>query len=46
MFAKPESIPAMVMVIDEFQHKSVTATDAQIPLTACAIQLMTEIEWL
>lgn len=44
-FIKPENLPEAVLIIDEYQSKSVFVPDTQIPLTACAIRLMVECEW-
>ena len=43
-FIMPESIPAAILTIAEWQYKAAFSVDGVVPLTACAIELMSECE--
>jgi len=44
-YANPNSIPAAVMIIGEWSHKTVMAPDKEIPVVCCLTELMTNVEW-
>jgi DNA polymerase III delta prime subunit len=44
-FVKPDSIPAAVLTIAEWGYKAAFSVDGVIPLTACAIEMMSDCEW-
>lgn len=44
-FIKPESVPALVMTLAEYQYKSAFVVDQEINTTACLTQIMAECEF-
>lgn len=45
-YVKPNSFPGAVVLLADYQHKSVTAVDKQLPFCACCIELMGNCDWL
>lgn len=44
-YLKPESIPALVLILADYQYKAAFVADAQINLTACMTQIMVDCEF-
>ena len=44
-YVKPDSIPALVLILAEYQFKQAFAVDQEINLAACMTQIMIDIEW-
>lgn len=42
---KPESIPMLVLVLGEYQHKAALVADHEINNVACLTQIMAEVMW-
>jgi DNA polymerase III delta prime subunit len=45
LYVKPNSIPQVVLIIADYQHKAAFVADQEINLVACLTELMAELEW-
>ncbi len=43
---KPQSKPAAILVLAEYQHKAATVANPEINLVAMCVELMMNCEWL
>ena len=44
-YLEPQSIPAAILLLADYQHKSAFVADQEINLTACLIELMVDCTW-
>ncbi|MEN8817689.1 MAG: hypothetical protein ABF274_12590, partial [Nonlabens sp.] len=43
---KPTSLPAVVLILADYQYKNAFVADAEINTVACLTELMSNVEWL
>ena len=44
-YLKPNSIPQLVLILADYQHKAAFVADQEINLVACLTEMMAELEW-
>ena len=44
-YVKPQSIPQLVLILADYQHKSAFAADQELNLVACLVEAMGECEF-
>ena len=44
-FAKPSSVPQIVLILADYQYKAAFVADGEINLVACMTELMAQVEW-
>ena len=42
---KPNSVPQIILIIAEYQHKAAFVADQEINTVACLTEIMAEAEW-
>jgi hypothetical protein len=44
-YAKPASVPQIVLILADYQYKEAFVADHEINLVACMTELMASVEW-
>ena len=44
-YAKPQSVPQVVLILAEYQYKDAFVADHELNMVACMTELMASIEW-
>jgi len=44
-FAKPQSVPQVILILAEYQYKDAFVADHELNLVACMTELMASVEW-
>jgi DNA polymerase III delta prime subunit len=44
-YAKPNSVPQIVLILADYQYKAAFVADQEINLVACMTEIMAEVEW-
>jgi hypothetical protein len=44
-YAKPESVPQVVLILAEYQYKDAFVADHELNLVACMTELMASVQW-